>query len=148
MNIHAAMTAEVALGRLFLGRFPQKADLLRSLEEFFLQQQIRAGFFSATGTALSATFGVYDPSQRVYALRVETTPLDIVSCAGSVLPGEAHPEIEAHVVLGNGQTALCGGRLFSETLVEDAEFEFREIVGSLPSRAYDPLTGRMHLHLS
>ena len=147
MQSHTAVTAEGAPGRLFIGRLSQAPDLLEGLETFFLRQQIQAGFFSAAGTALSATFGVYDSSQQVYAVRAESGPLEIVSCTGSVFPGEDRPAIVAHVVFGNGQTNLCGGRLFSQTPVEAVEFEVRELVGSLPMRTYDPLTGQMRLHL-
>ncbi len=147
MQRHTAITAEVAPGRLFIGRLSQAPDLLEGLEAFFLQQQIRAGLFSATGTVLKAAFGVYDSSQQVYAVRTESGPLEIVSCTGSVFPGEDRSAIVAQVVFGNGQTHLCGGRLFSQTAVAAVEFEVRELAGPLPTRSYDPLTGQMRLHL-
>lgn len=147
MQSHTAITAEVEPGRLFIGRFSQAPDLLECLEAFFLRQQIRAGLFSATGTALNATVGVYDSSQQVYAVRAESGPLEIIACRGSVFPGKDRPAIVAHVVFGNGQTRLSGGRLFSQTPVEAVEFEVRELVGSIPMRTYDPLTGQMRLHL-
>jgi predicted DNA-binding protein with PD1-like motif len=147
MESHTAMAAEVAPGRLFFGRLRQTADLLESVEAFCFRKRIRAALFSATGTVLSATFGVFDPSQQVYAVRVEHRPLEIVSCRGSVLPGDDRPRAVAHIVFGDGQAALCGGRLFSETRVDAVEFDVRELVGPLPSRRYDPLTGRMRLRL-
>lgn len=147
MARQTVMTAELAPGRVFLGRIGLAADLLGSLEEVFARLQIQAALFSATGMALKATFGVYDATQQVYAVRVETGPLEMVCCTGSVLPGEERPALFAHILLGRGRTRLFGGRLFSETLVEDAEFEVRELVGSPPIRTYDALTGRMHLHL-
>lgn len=147
MQRHTSISAEVSPGRLLIGRLSRAPDLLGSLEAFFLQQQIRAGLFSATGTVLNATFGVYDSSQQVYAVRTESGPMEIVSCTGSVFPGKDRPAIVAQVVFGSGQTNLCGGRLFSQTAVETAEFEVRELVGPLPTRSYDPLTGQMRLHL-
>jgi predicted DNA-binding protein with PD1-like motif len=145
MNESAAASTELTFGRVFLGRLLDEADLLRAIQAFCQQRRICAGLFSLTGSTRSAIVGTYDAKQQVYATRKESGTLEIVHCTGSLLPGENAAVPEACIVLCHENGALTGGRLFSGTPVDTGEFEIRELVGTLPRRIFDPLSGRMRM---
>ncbi len=139
------MAAELTSGRIFLGALSREGDLLRFLHRFCRSQKIRAGLFSLSGSTRSATVGIYDPSQQVYATRRETGALDIVFCSGTILPAGDDTAITARILLCGENRGVSCGRLFSETPVEAGEFEIRELLGPAPERIFDPVSARMGL---
>ena len=145
MNESAAISTELAFGRVFLGSLSGEADLLRSIVDFCRRRRIGAGLFSLTGTTRSAIVGTYDAKQQVYATRKESGAMEIVHCTGSLLPGANGAAPAACIVLCRENGALTGGRLFSDTPVDSGEFEIRELIGVLPQRIFDPLSGRMRM---
>jgi predicted DNA-binding protein with PD1-like motif len=142
----ATMAVELTFGRVFLGSLSGEADLFHFLQRFCSKREIDAGLFSLTGTTRSAIVGIFDPSQQVYASRRETGAFDIVLCTGTILPNGDDTSITAHAVLCGEKGSVSCGRLFSETRVDAAEFEIRELIGKVPERIFDPISARMGLH--
>ena len=101
-----------------------------------------AGFF-VVGSVSSATFGSYDQKQLVYVTTTEETDLDIVVCTGNVSMQNGTPVAEAHIVLGDKQGNITGGRLFSETIIFAGEIDLQELIGKPLERVYDDTTGLM-----
>jgi len=128
-------------GRSILGRLPHGKDLLKTIEEFCVQNSIQTGVFSIIGSVMSATLGSYDQNQQVYVTFKKEEPLEIVNCTGNVSLKDGKVAVHAHAVLAdmNGQT--IGGHIFSETIVYAAEIYLRELLGKPLEREYDSITG-------
>jgi predicted DNA-binding protein with PD1-like motif len=58
--------------------------------------------------------------------------------------GGARPFFHAHIQLADEKT-VCGGRLFSETLVAEAECVVEELCGPLTDWRYDADSGQLAL---
>ena len=54
---------EVKQGRVFIGRFQHKSDLLLSLTEFCKKEDIRLGVFTVIGAVKSVKLGYYKHNQ-------------------------------------------------------------------------------------
>jgi len=148
MQKTASSSADLSFGRIVVGTLAREVDVQRYLAEFCRRHQIRGGLFSLTGTTRSAIFGTYDPDQQVYATRRETGALQIVHCAGTILPEADRTAVAGHILLCNEKGVLTGGRLFSDTPVDAGEFEIRELLGALPERVFDRDAARFGLRFA
>ena len=135
--------AEFKSGRRFVGRLPHAKDLITFIEKFCKDASIQMAGFFVVGSVSSATFGSYDQKQLVYVTTTEEADLDIVACTGNVSMQNGTPVAEAHIVLGDKQGNIRGGRLFSETIIFAGEIDLQELIGKPLERVYDDTTGLM-----
>jgi predicted DNA-binding protein with PD1-like motif len=133
--------SEFKLGRRLLGRLPHGKDLITSIENFCRASDIQAATFSVIGAVSSATIGVYDQKQQVYATFTENMPMEVVNCIGNVSFKDQAPVIHAHIVLGDERGKIIGGHLFSETVLYAGEMDLQELIGKPLERVYDRKTG-------
>ena len=138
--------AEYSPGRLLMGNLPRGKDIFASIGDLCLAASVRTAVFSVWGVVSSYTIGTYDPKQQVYVTFSASSPMEIVSCSGSVSARSGDIETSAHIVLADDQGAVTGGRLFSDTRIFSAEIHLQECIGPPPVRAYDDATGQMLWH--
>ena len=134
---------EFAPGRRFAGRLPHGKDVIRSLEEFCREKDIRMGTFSLIGAVSCATVGAYDQKQQVYVTFKEERELEIITCVGNISLRDGVPFIHAHIVLSDHEGKTVSGHLFSDTLVFAGEIDIREFLGEPLERSNDETTGLM-----
>ncbi|MCF8067033.1 MAG: DNA-binding protein [Desulfobacterales bacterium] len=130
-------------GRRFIGRLPYGKDLIKSVEVFCEEKNIKMATFSAIGAVSSVTMGAYDQKQQVYISFNKEAPLEIVNCTGNVSQKDGKPFLHAHIAIGDEQGKVTGGHLFSETIVFAGEVDIQEITGPSLERGYDETTGLM-----
>lgn len=135
--------AQYTIGRRFLGPLAGGQDLIDSIERLCRQNAIQMASFTARGSVMSATLGVYDPTQQVYVTFTENRPLEIVACSGDVSPQDGHPVVHAHIALCDAQGNAYGGRLFSETRICGGDVEIQELLGTPLERDIADASGLM-----
>lgn len=138
--------AEYSPGRLLMGNLPHGKDIFASIEALCRAASVRTAAFSVRGVVLSYTIGAYDPQQQVYVTTSASSPMEIISCSGSLSSRNGAVETSAHIVLADDQGAVTGGRLFSDTRIFSGEIQLQECIGPPPVWAYDDTTGQMIWH--
>ncbi len=128
-------------GRCILSRLPHGKDLIRTLEDFCVQNSIQTAVFSVIGAVTSATLGSYDQNQQVYVTYKKEEPLEIVNCTGNVSLKDGQVAVHAHAVLADMDGQTIGGHVFSDTVIYAGEMYIRELLGTPPEREYDETTG-------
>jgi len=129
-------------GRIFIGRFNHKEDLLNSLNEFCIKNDIKLGVFSVIGAVRSAKMGYYkqDEQQYVECVSLEKK-LEIVSCSGNISLKDEKPFVHAHITLADLEGRCYGGHLISGTIIFAAEYYIKELTGFELRRGIDKETG-------
>lgn len=133
--------SEYKLGRRFIGRLPYGKDLISTIEDVCNESSIQMATFSLIGAVSSYTIGSYDQTQQVYVTHTEKTPMEIVTCTGSISLLDENPFVHAHIVLGGESGELIGGHLFSETILFAGEIDIQELTGKPLERFHDKTTG-------
>jgi hypothetical protein len=128
-------------GRCILSRLPHGKDLIRTLEDFCVQNSIQTAVFTVIGAVKSATLGSYDQDQQVYVTYKKEEPLEIVNCTGNVSLKDGQVAVHAHAVLADMDGQTIGGHIFSDTVIYAGEMYIRELLGTPPERKYDETTG-------
>jgi len=131
-------------GRRFLGRLSAAEDLIQAVTAMGVREQIPTASVTVTGRVTRLTVGNYDPRQQVYITRTEERPMEIVACRGLLTTEASGPFFHAHITLADDKTVI-GGRLFSKTLVAEAECVIEELLGPRAYRRYDTRTGQLTL---
>ena len=128
-------------GRCILGRLPHGKDLVKTIEDFCVQNSIKTGVFSIIGSVTSVTMGSYDPKQQVYVTAKKEESLEIVHCTGNISLKDGKVSVHAHAVLADIEGRTIGGHIFSETEVYAGEIYIQELLGKPLEREYDDTTG-------
>ncbi|MCX5781691.1 MAG: DNA-binding protein [Elusimicrobia bacterium] len=136
------MHKKATIGRLFIGRFEYKDDLLASLNKFCRKNNIFAGIFSLIGAVQNAKLGYYDQKRKRYKNCVSLNKkLEIVSCSGNISLKEKKPFVHAHIALADLRGKTFGGHLMEGTKVFAAEFFIQELTNIKLKRSKDSITG-------
>lgn len=129
-------------GRMFIGKFSHKADLLESLNKFCQDNNIKLGVFSVIGAVRCAKMGYYkqDEQQYIECVNLEKK-LEIVSCLGNISLKDEKPFVHAHITLADWQGQCYGGHLMPGTVIFAAEYYIKELTGLELKRGLDKETG-------
>jgi predicted DNA-binding protein with PD1-like motif len=128
-------------GRVRLARLNRGDDLLTAVEALCREDALDTALFSATGSIVDITVGVYDGSQQVYVTERIEKPLELVICAGNFVSDGRAYRIQAHAAAADLDGRLYAGRLFSPTRVVAAEVVLQQLRGDRLKRTYDHPTG-------
>ena len=128
-------------GRVRLARLNRGDDLLTAVEALCREDALDTVLFSATGSIVDITVGVYDGSQQVYVTERIEKPLELVTCTGNAVRDGAAYRAQAHAAAADLDGRLFAGRLFSPTRVVSAEVVLQPLRGDRLRRTYDHPTG-------
>ncbi len=133
---------ELKEGRIFIGRFKFKSDLLISLTDFCRQQNIKLGVFNAIGAVTNVKLGYYNQGEKKYVEAINLNKkLEISSCMGNISLKDSEVFVHAHITLSDHEGHCYGGHLMSGTIIFAAEYYIKELIGIKLERKPDPETG-------
>ena len=133
---------QVSDGRMFIGRFAAKKDLLSSLTDFCKKENIKLGVFSVIGAVASAKMGYYKQDEQEYTECVSLDEkLEIASCIGNISLKDSEIFVHAHITLADHEGATYAGHLMPGATIFAAEYYIKELTGGELIRGYDPETG-------
>ncbi|MDD5634440.1 MAG: DUF296 domain-containing protein [Candidatus Omnitrophica bacterium] len=129
-------------GRVFIGRFKYKEDLLGVLTGFSKKNNIRLGVFSVIGAVTCAKLGYYDQNKKKYVVCVDlkNKKLEIASCAGNISLLGKKIFVHAHVTLADHKGKTYAGHLMPGARIFAAEYFIQELKGKPLSRKFDSQT--------
>ncbi len=127
-------------GRIWIGRIPFRSDLLESVQQFAVNENIKCARVEIIGAVEKAVISYYNQDSRVYEDIEFDQHLEIVSCLGNLSLRDGEPAAHLHVTLGDSEGGLKGGHLQKGTRVFAGEFVIEEIIGPDLQRQHDPET--------
>jgi len=132
---------ELKRGRAWMGRLPHGADLLTSLTDFAVQNQVKLGWVHALGAVRRACLGYYDQETREYSFHTWEEPMEICSLVGNLSLKDGKPIAHVHVTLSTEDGSCIGGHLAAGTEIFACEFQMLEYTGGTLNRGFDVTTG-------
>ncbi len=133
---------QVQRGRMFIGRFKAKDDLLASLTELCEKENIKLGAFSVIGALTSAKMGYYKQDAKEYTECVSLEKkLEMTSCIGNISLKDSKVFVHAHITLADLSGHCYGGHLMPGSCIFAAEYHIQELTGAELERKHDPETG-------
>lgn len=115
-------------GSIYMGRLQKGTDIIRSIESFCAQNNIRAAWVNVIGALDRATISYYDQEKHQYFHRQVTGDYEIVSCSGNISLKDGHPFAHLHIVLSGQDFHTLGGHLWPESVsVFAAEYVIFEL---------------------
>ena len=141
MNSEHLSAQAYAPGKIYMGRLPYGQDLITSIESFCETTNITTAAITIIGTLSSATIGIYDQKQQVYATKKIEKELEIITCTGNISLQDGKPFCHAHFILSDADGKTYGGHVMSESIIFAGEVILCELTGENLERTYDSTTG-------
>lgn len=127
------------------GRLPKGADLLESLSDICIKQEVTVGTVMVIGAVNRAVFSYYDQATKSY---IDHPPIEegmeIVSATGNISLKNGVPFVHMHVIYSGADGKCVGGHLISGARVFSCEYFITLMKGLRLERVFDEETG---LHL-
>lgn len=136
------LTMKANQGKILIGRFKYKSDLLLSLTELCKNEGIRLGTFIVIGALTKVKLGYYDQNAKKYVECVDLDKkLEITVCTGNISLKDSEVFIHAHITLADHEGHCYGGHLMPGSYIFAAEYNMQELIGAELNRAHDTETG-------
>ena len=129
-------------GKILIGRFRAKSDLLEALTELCKKENITLGVFSVIGALTSVKLGYYKQDAKKYTECVFLDKkLEITSCTGNISLMNSDIFVHAHITLADHAGGAYGGHLMPGSRIFAAEYYVKELEGAALERTRDSETG-------
>jgi len=93
--------------------FEPRAEIMSTLTDFILRNQLQSVHFTALGACSDAVVGYYDPARRDYRRTPYQQQMEIVSLVGDAAPSNGSAGLHAHIGLAFADGSMHGGHLFA-----------------------------------
>ncbi len=121
----------VSRGRIIMGRLSKGADLLASLTQLCLNENVQLGVVRAIGAVTRARVGYYHQDRRTYSYLEFDGPHEIINLEGNISLKDGQPFVHAHIALMAEDGRMVGGHLAEGTEIFACEYVITEL---LPER--------------
>jgi uncharacterized protein len=129
-------------GDVLVGRIPEGADIIKTLEQVCVEYNISAAWVSAIGAVRKATIAYYTQDTHVYNTREFEGGFEIVSCTGNITIKDGKQFAHLHIVLSDANYGCIAGHLMPGTTeVFACEFSITALAGEPLVRKPDDSTG-------
>lgn len=127
-------------GPVHLLRIPTGEDLLGTLEEFVMGNEIEAAWLSYLGAVQTASLRYYNQDEREYCDFHIHQHLEVLSGMGNVSLLNGKPFIHTHAVFADASGKAFGGHVNHGCRVWALEVKIEEFEGGPPVRHFDEET--------
>ena len=116
-------------------------DLLKTISDFCLENNIKNGLIFAIGALQKAEIGYYHQQDKTFGENLINEPTEIVSCLGNVSLKEGKPFVHAHISVADKRGNVLGGHLNPGCVVFACECLIIHLEGGQLTRNLDERTG-------
>ncbi|HEY9746289.1 MAG TPA: PPC domain-containing DNA-binding protein [Oculatellaceae cyanobacterium] len=102
-------------GSIYIGRLRKGADIIRSIETFCAEKNIRAAWVNIIGALDRATLSYYDQKTHQYFHRSFVGEYEITSCSGNISIRDGKPFAHLHITLSDTDFNAFGGHLWPDS---------------------------------
>lgn len=128
--------------KTFLGKFGFEQDILKALNDFCNEKEIRTGWFSVIGAVKKASLGFYNQQTKIYdKIKNYNKPMEIVSCSGNISIKDGKSFVHMHMVVSDEDCNSFGGHVMPGTELFAGEFIIHSFNGEDLVRSIDEQTG-------
>lgn len=115
-------------------------EIVASLTELCLKENLRYAQVSGIGAVKSAVVGLYNVYDKKYYSESFIEPMELLSLLGSITEKEGEPYLHLHAVFSDDGCRSFGGHLSSAVIGVTGEIFVRRLSGAL-GRRINPETG-------
>lgn len=115
-------------------------EIIASLTELCLKENLRYAEVSGIGAVKSATVGLYSVIDKKYYSEAFDEPMELLSLLGNITEKDGEPYLHLHAVFSDENCRAIGGHLNSAVIGVTGEIFVRRLEGSL-GRRINPETG-------
>lgn len=127
-------------GNKFILRIDRGEEIIETVKQFCIENDIKLGSISGIGAANEVTVGLFDPEAKQYHSKKLTGDYEIVNLSGNIstINGELYTHF--HINLSDSNFNSYGGHLNSAVVSSTCEIIIDAIAGEL-NREFDEETG-------
>ncbi len=115
-------------------------DLLKSISDYCLENDIKIAFITVIGALQRARFSYYNQKEKKYYQNLLEKPVEIISCLGNVSIKEGKPFVHIHISVSDEKGNVFGGHLEEGNIVFAAECAIFDLEGDLLERKFNKTT--------
>ncbi len=127
-------------GKTYAVRLEVGDEILASLTELCVKENIRYAQVSGIGAVKSATVGLYNVAEKKYYSKTFEQPMEMLSLTGSVTDKNGEVYLHLHACFSDEECHAIGGHLNSAVIGATGEILVNMLDGSL-GRRVNPETG-------
>jgi len=132
---------EASPGRTFVGRLATGSDLVKEIEQFCAEREIRAAWVSCVGAVQHAAYAFYNQQEKRYVEQWSDTHGELSGFVGNISMRDGAQFLHAHADFSSRDGSTVGGHLLHGCVVWVAEVTIREMTGVELERTPDETTG-------
>ncbi len=107
---------------IHMGRFKKGSDLLLSINNFIMEQNIVSGRVEAIGALSKAAVGYYDQIKLEYSTVNINQAVEITSLSGNISIKDGSPFTHCHITVADSKGMVMGGHLMEGCQIYALEF--------------------------
>jgi len=96
---------------VFIFRIPEGKELVKEIEKFASENDIKCGGVMVIGALKNARIGYYDPKMKKYIEMDVDEQVELLSAIGNISLKEGKVFLHLHAVLGKRDFSVVGGHL-------------------------------------
>jgi len=98
--------------KTIIARLDPGEDILETLEDLVMENNVRAGHLMLIGAISGATLGYFDIHKKEYKSFTISEDLEVTSCSGNIaFTEDGTPVVHAHMVVGDKNGKSYSGHL-------------------------------------
>lgn len=109
---------------IYMVSLKNQSDIVESLTDFIISQNIQAGEVTGIGAVSEATLRFFTPSTKNYADKTFKEQMEVTNISGNVSVIEGKPMLHLHITLGREDYSALAGHLLEAKILGAAEFIF------------------------
>ena len=124
----------------YIIRLKEGEEIVKTLEDFVLQQDIKGALIVGIGTIYDAELGFYHREKKEYMKKIFEGDYEVVNLCGNISYSEENPVIHLHVTISGEDFTAYSGHLFSAMTAATMEIFLLTQEQKL-RREFDPTQG-------
>ena len=127
-------------GDTYIIRLDRGEEIVASLRDFCIKENIRTGMINGLGASDHAIIGLFDVDEKVFHRYEFNEPMEITSIVGNISVMNDEPYLHIHIDLARDDMSVIGGHLIECRISATSEL-FIQVYDIEIGRRQDPETG-------
>ena len=127
-------------GSKYVVRIDRGEEIVSSLEDFVVENEIKLGFIEGIGAADEIKIGLFSPETKEYSTKVLTGDHEITGIKGNISQKDGQPYLHLHINASDTDYNTYGGHLDYAKVSGTCEVIVMEIEGTV-ERKFDQGVG-------
>ena len=108
-------------GNVYIIRLDRGEEIMASLGDFCIRENIRTGMINGIGASDHAIIGLFDVNKKVFHKQEFNEAMEITSIAGNISRMNDEPYLHLHIDLAREDLSVIGGHLIESRISATCE---------------------------